>query len=824
MNRTTIDIGIDLGTTNSAIAVLEGVQPKIIQNEGAEYTPSAVMITKNNRIYVGRDAKNTFEVYDGDTYCEFKRNMGTDYVYKFAASGRQMKPEELSAEVLKTLRSAAILKLGNDIKSAVITVPAAFELPQCEATQHAAKMAGFEVSPLLQEPIAAAMAHGFQSNNDKVYWLIYDFGGGTFDAAVINMRDGILRVVNHGGDNHLGGKNVDEKIVDELLVPVFQRERNLENFNRSNQTWRREFGLMKREAEKSKIKLSLIQEDSIPFADIFENEESDANITISQNEVARLAAPFIHRSISICRDVLSQARLSTNDIEQLILVGGPTQAPYFREILRDPVEGLGIPLETKVDPFTVVAQGAAIFAGTQRLDTKIFPAVSPGQFRIELEYQPIGIDDQPVVGGKVVPPDGTDISSYTIEFSRPQWRSGRIQLASTGTFLITLQADKGVRNIFKITLHNQQGSILEIIPDELSYTIGNTPANPPLIHSMGVALANNDAIIFFQKGISLPARRKEFLRTAIGIKRGDTGAMIKIPVIEGENQRADRNFCVGSLDIKADNIRRDVPLGSEIEVTLDIDENRLIKTKAYLPILDEEYEKVIDLKIITPVNFDEMANDFIREKDRFVDLKEQIEQSGNPHAQQILLEIQDQQRVQELERLLSAARGEADSAHEARRRLIELKALLDQLETFIEWPALVEEAREEIERAGNVVSEWGNEAAKKKMAELETEINQAILSKDSDILRKKIEDMADFRYSILWTRPEFHIYFFQSFEKDLYLMRNREQAINLLAEGRRAIQDEDLNRLIRVNQQLYRLLPEDEARKITQGFGSTVIR
>jgi molecular chaperone DnaK len=206
MNRTTIDFGIDLGTTNSAIAVLKGVSTEIIKNNrDADITPSAVYIDKKGNIRRGEAAKSRFVDEEEDVYLEFKRRMGTDHVYKFRSSGQQRKPEELSAEILKSLKADVQQKTGEVVESAVITVPAAFELHQCDATRKAADLAGFKQSPLLQEPVAAALAYGFQTDSKKAYWLVYDFGGGTFDAALIKSEDGSIHVVNHGGDNFLGG-------------------------------------------------------------------------------------------------------------------------------------------------------------------------------------------------------------------------------------------------------------------------------------------------------------------------------------------------------------------------------------------------------------------------------------------------------------------------------------------------------------------------------------------------------------------------------------------------------------------------------------------
>ena len=206
MNRSTIDFGIDLGTTNSAIAVLEGVAQNIIKNnEDQDTTPSAVHIGRNNQVHVGQRAKNAVLRKPSDAYAEFKRRMGTEYLYHFKSSNQRKKPEELSAEVLKALRADVSRRLGEEINAAVVTVPAAFELHQCDATKKAAELAGLQVCALLQEPVAAALAYGFQADAEKAYWLVYDFGGGTFDAALIKAQDGLINVVHHGGNNFLGG-------------------------------------------------------------------------------------------------------------------------------------------------------------------------------------------------------------------------------------------------------------------------------------------------------------------------------------------------------------------------------------------------------------------------------------------------------------------------------------------------------------------------------------------------------------------------------------------------------------------------------------------
>ena len=371
--RTTIDFGIYLGTHRAQIAVLNGADVEIVKNaEGSESTPCAVFIGKNNSIVVGRRAKEHREKDPDNAYGEFKLQMGMTTEYVFAGSGRKLRPEELSAEVLKSLKADVMQQTGEDVPAAVITVPAAFELPQCEATNRAARLAGFTQSPLLLEPVAAALAYSFQSKDDKVYWLVYDFGGGTFDAAVIQVRDGLIQVVNHGGDNHLGGKLIDWEIVEQLFVPALTKTNALSDFRRGNDKWRAAFAKLKLAAEAAKIRLSREASTAIEMEFLCQDDKGQAvpfEYELRRADVERLSEPFIVRAMNICKNVLAEKHLSAGDIEKVLLVGGPTLMPLMRQRLADRKAGLGIALESSIDPLTVVARGAAIFAGTQRLES-----------------------------------------------------------------------------------------------------------------------------------------------------------------------------------------------------------------------------------------------------------------------------------------------------------------------------------------------------------------------------------------------------------------------------------------------------------------------
>ena len=373
--RTTIDFGIDLGTTNSSIAVMDGMTPKVIKNnDGTENTPSCVHIGKNKKTYVGRLAYQRLGNDPGNTKSEFKRKMGEDLEFLFTDSGEKRKPEQLSAEILKTLKASVKQRTGEEMVAAVITAPAGFTSPSVEATKNAAELAGIHCCAILQEPVAAATAYGFQSKEKKAFWLVYDFGGGTFDVALIELKEGIFRVMDDDGDDALGGKDMDWKIVNTFFIPIISEQTGIEDLEQGNiKIYAGALAKLKIEAEKAKIQLSNYESAPVLIENLFPGKDYIFECELTREQVAKAVTPLIKKSIKICKTIIKEQDLETKDIQKVILVGGPTLAPYLREMLLDPKKGLGIPLEFSVDPFTVVAQGAAIFAHTQRIDKDLLP-------------------------------------------------------------------------------------------------------------------------------------------------------------------------------------------------------------------------------------------------------------------------------------------------------------------------------------------------------------------------------------------------------------------------------------------------------------------
>lgn len=822
MERQTIDFGIDLGTTNSAVALLRGVSTEVIKsNRDADITPSVVGIDRRGAMRVGEDARGLLLGDSGNAFSEFKRQMGSNFDYIFEQSRVKKRPEELSAEVLKELRGNVQQRTGESIDAAVITVPAAFELHQCDATRRAAELAGFLQSPLLQEPVAAALAYGFQTDSDRTFWLVYDFGGGTFDAAVIKSEEGTVRVVNHGGDNFLGGSDIDWALINGIVVPHLVSEYGLKDFSRGNPRWRLAFAKLKQSIERAKISLSrketTLIEDCTFLGDGGESIEVDIELT--RSHVISAVEPLIRRSVDICKKVLEEKRLSPSAIEKIILVGGPTLAPYFREHLQN---SLGITLEHGVDPLTVVARGAAVFAGTQKRSPSS-RTQEKKTFLVDLKHKPVGFDSAPLIGGRIAAPDGSPMAGYTIEIvnDRTKWRSGKLPVSVEGVFTATLRADRGTRNIYEIFLLDSKGERRHTAPENFTYTIGSVVDEQPLINSMGVVTADNEFVCFLQKGRGLPARITKSYTTAVAMKKGQAG-VLKIPVCEGEAIKGDRNKLIGSLVISADNIPRDLPMHSEIEVTLEIDASRILKVRAYVPILDVDFEATLRMEV-SPREPSIVRSDFRAELQRLDETKARAKSVGDEKGLERLTSLERGSLVQELERLSHDVQN-PDAAGKFEQRLIELKLSIDEVADHLEWPSLVAKAQELSERLGSEAAKARDQSLQKPVAKIRQELAALIEEAQFADLQAKLKQAESVYWRLVFASPEFWVYQFQYIERSPEALLDQARGGRLLDQGRSFIAKSNSEGLQNVVVELWKLLPEEANTEVRRGYESGLKR
>lgn len=353
-------IGIDLGTTNSCVAVLEGGESKIIPNpEGNRTTPSVVAF-KNGERQVGEVAKRQ-AITNPNTVMSIKRHMGTNYKEKI--EDKEYSPQELSAMILQYMKSYAEDYLGEPVNKAVITVPAYFNDAERQATKDAGKIAGLEVERIINEPTAAALAYGLDKMDEDQTILVYDLGGGTFDVSILELGDGVFDVLATSGDNKLGGDDFDQVIID-YLVAEFKKENGID-LSKDKMALQR----LKDAAEKAKKDLSGVASTqiSLPFITAGEAGPLHMEITMSRAKFEELSADLVERTMGPTRQALKDANLSASDIDKIILVGGSTRIPAVQEAIR---KETGKEPHKGVNPDEVVAMGAAIQGGVLTGDVK----------------------------------------------------------------------------------------------------------------------------------------------------------------------------------------------------------------------------------------------------------------------------------------------------------------------------------------------------------------------------------------------------------------------------------------------------------------------
>ena len=370
-------IGIDLGTTNSCVAVMEGGEPTVIPNkQGNRTLPSVVGYSDKGERLVGEPAKRQAVKSPNKTVESIKRHMGeSDYTVDLHDEER--KPEEISAMILQEIKSYAEDYLGEEVTDAVITVPAYFEDAQRQATKNAGKIAGLEVDRIINEPTAASLAYGLDDDSEQTV-LVYDLGGGTFDVSILDLGDGVFEVVSTRGDNHLGGDDFDQKII-EYLADEFESTHGID-LREDKLALQR----LKDAAEKAKIELSNVSTTNVNIPYITQTESGPAHLDIdlSRSQFENMISGLVNKTIDQTEKALNDAELSNSDIDQVLLVGGSTRIPHVQESIK---QELGIEPNKGINPDECVAMGAAIQAGilTDEVDDVVLLDVTPLSLGIE---------------------------------------------------------------------------------------------------------------------------------------------------------------------------------------------------------------------------------------------------------------------------------------------------------------------------------------------------------------------------------------------------------------------------------------------------------
>jgi molecular chaperone DnaK len=805
-------VGIDLGTTNSAAAVFDGERVSVVRNaQGATVTPSVVRLDKQSRVTVGTRARRFLEQDPGNTAAEFKRLMGTGKPIEFPAAATTRKPEELSAEILKALRQDIADQLGVSIDRAVISVPALFELPQSAATSEAARLAGFARVELLQEPIASALAAGWRGDGDAAgTWLVFDLGGGTFDASLLETRDGLLRVVGHDGDNFLGGRDFDWAITEHLAsrLAVVPRRNTAEHAGALR--------ILRMAAEDAKIELSRGERTQIalPQPLLIDGQEVEVDLELDRATVERLCAPLVDRAVEVCVRLMTAHGLGPGQLARLVLVGGPTVMPMVRARVAARLEA-GI--AEGHDPMTLVAQGAALYAATAALDGRVQQVAQPTGRQVWLQFPAVSADLTPHVIGKFVGADPP--ARVALARSDGGWASGDATVGPDGTWLTTVALVPRRASTFQIEARDAAGAAVVVSPPSLTIVQGLTIGDPPLSRTLGVALASGRVQVYLERGAPLPARRTFTHHTVETVAKGSSDSVLRIPIVQGELDQAHLCRLVGTLDLGGDAVIDTVPTGSAVEVTIELDRGGRLSARALVPSIGQVFEHVAHLLVpdAAPEALDAALRDLRRQ---LMELRTEAFRHGLGQTIEKLDKVES--RLSEAERDIDAAHGgDADAAQRARRALLEVDATMAEADLARKWPELDSQSHDAAIWASSAVTMYGSDPERALLQEVLSAMEKARRDKDPAELERQMglaQRLANAAYN---RTPEAWEMYFHHAASEIGQSRDLPRAQQLVNEGKAAIDRDDHTELRRVVRALWQLLPESsEARK--KGFDSGV--
>lgn len=752
MERVKIDYGIDLGTTNSAICRMEKGKPVIIKTDVLKDTmPSCVSFTKRKSVKAGDSAFNDMKSDKrraskvgkkeaSNAYVEFKRTMATTTRYYSSYMDKAYSSEELSAEVLKTLKSFVT---DESFSSVVITVPAKFTVNQKTATLEAAKMAGFKHCELLQEPIAASMAYGLNTNEKNGVWMVFDFGGGTFDAALLKVEDGIMQVFDTEGDNYLGGKNLDYAIVDNIIIPYL-----MENYNISStiaDADKKEIlrDAMKTWAEEVKNQLSFKEKEDI-LSDLGElgededGEEIELDLTITQAEAFDVMRPYFQKAVDICKNLLQRNHLSGSQINKLILVGGPTHSPLIRQMLKEQITPN---VDTSIDPMTAVATGAALYAST--LDAEISDdEIQIGTVKLELGYESTSVEASEWVSVKLT--DRTPLSKVWIELVRADkaWSSGKIEVDSTGN-VIEVNLLESKPNSFNVLAYDDKGNAVPCFPSEITIIQGSKVGSAPLPYNIGIAIWDENkkrGVFRMAKGLEknkpLPAVGViNDLKTSKQLRPGIDADILTIPIYqtddfaEAEGKTAALYEYVADVTITGDDVDSLIPIDSPVDVTLKVNSSEQMKVEVHFLATDISVEKGLDTT----------------KKQSIEDADKEISK-GLLDAQTSISRLEEANLpTTDLRTEIEKVKEEYANSSEKKMVLQHLKEVLRKIENLdsdTEWQRLEKELREEFDRLEKAQQDLGNNKTAQLVEQLRIQTDKVIREKDVRIGREILEQIS----------------------------------------------------------------------------------
>ena len=822
-------IGIDLGTTNSAISGNTSSDLRIFKTaEGMDTLPSVIYIDRRGHRLYGKKAYDQTLLSPNNVAAGFKRLMGTSTKIDLEATDIALTPEECSAEILKQLIAQAFTESGvEEIKGVVITIPAAFNQMQSEATLQAARLAGLSQVALLQEPIAAAMAAMAQAKNKSGQFLVYDLGGGTFDLALVQSLSGAINIIAHEGINMLGGRDFDRSIVNSFVRPWLLKNFDLPDDFQKNAKYKRLLGIARLAAEKAKIDLSSHDSQTIFASDeeIRVQDEKGKDIylevELKRKNLEDLIAEDITRTIELTSKILKDNGYSHDDIDRIVFVGGPTKMPYIRNRVS---QELCIPADLQVDPMTAVALGASIYAEsrewdgktTKRKTTRASKKISESH-DIKYDYPARTSDDKAKIHIKLGASDENNRLEIQVDSSKG-WTSGRKTVTSDSTVKVPLFSIGD--NDFSITVFDAAGKPLKDISTQFTITrTYATSAGIPATQTISVKVKESSEAFYnilypiISKGTSLPAQGVERFASTRDLTSWDRNEHLDFELFQDEGAKEpELNLCIGVFRISGSDLEAGMKIreGDEIVFHWEMSDSGILQVMLELPSVGQTFDtpkfyvaqaghQTFDLESGSKIADDVLSNteneleelrDIAEDNMAFdiaaieKDLEKQKEELLNASDADTTRSITESGR--HIRQAISKIRHTPENkVHVLRKELDKLKNNFNRLaREFVD-----EKSQELFDRNAQHANDCIDRGSDKDISDAESNLNALL-----DIFNQGI-----------WRNPEFLIDMFEDAASSSHLATDKEQYAILLQEGIAATEANDLDEVRSIVVRLHNL-------------------
>ncbi len=813
----TVNFGIDLGTTNSVIANYQHGTVEIFKNPiGHKETLPSVVAFRSGRIIVGDKAREYMEKDPRNVFGSFKRKMGTSETFWVESIAAFKSPIELSSFVLQELKN--FIYTGEKLEAAVITIPASFDTVQSNATKKAGLDAGFKEVFLLQEPIAASLAYVNKKVNEQSgQWLVYDLGGGTFDVALVKTEHGEMRILDHQGDNFLGGVDFDNLIIDKIIIPYLQSQADFEDLYQALRSHSGKYNslyyVLLQKAEEVKVSLSLQPHTEIEFdIETPSGELLSVFFKISREEFEACIREKIIDTVDMIKAIMERNQLAAADVNCVLLVGGSTYIPLVRKMVE---AELGIPISSAIDPTTAVAVGAAYFAGTKKRTAG--PALgtisNERNLMIKTGYTKVSQDKEEYFIAQV---DG----NYNGLYYRMVRTDGGFDTGLKGLserFSEYLPLVANMNNVFELRFFDAQNTL---VFQDTSIGIVNGKygiMGQPLPHDICIEVddpENNTTKLelIFHRNAILPLKKTLTKEIAKTIAKGSEDSII-INVLEGSHTAIpSTNLSIGIIEVKGKELTVDLIKGSDIEIILELSESRDLRITTYLMMSDQEFSNLFHpsarhvsiTRLTDEIHalrhaIDEEINSALEREE--YGLSEQLNE----------LHIRSQDLIRELGRLSEDDVTDTKYQLEDSKKTIALR--FDELTRDKKKLAAKTDYFKTRKYTQLLVNEHGSEVEKKELEEIVKNEKKLMSATSVLVIQSTTSRMDKMISRIRWRVPEYvmQIFYFYTMETGYTDM---SRASKLMERGDQAIERKNYEELRIIITQLNGLLPVKEQEKI----------